>query len=199
MTFSGKPTHAGIVLAAGASSRMGRPKALLETSNGRLLADVQAELLLNGGCERAIIVIGSEAASIQPRLRSPLAINFAWKVGRITSVQTGLRMLPGFAGYFILPVDTVGINVKTLLSLRQYADARKPAALRPIHRGQAGHVLWISSDAAQAVLAAPPAIETRLDTLIAPTAQELDVGDEAVATNVNTPEEWERAKRIYGL
>ena len=53
------PLFLGLVLAAGASSRMGRPKALLPTMDGRPLAVWQADRLRAAGCAEVLIVIGS--------------------------------------------------------------------------------------------------------------------------------------------
>jgi CTP:molybdopterin cytidylyltransferase MocA len=185
---------AGIILAAGASSRMGRPKALLTTENGRRLADAQAELLTSAGCERVLVVLGADAAAIHPELTSPTTVNFAWKTGRISSVQAGLRALPGFDGYFILPVDTVGIQAETIFVLRRFAEVRNPPALRPVHRGEKGRLLWVSGGVAQQILAMTSTPEGRLDEILNPVVQELDIGDGAILNNANTPEEWARLK-----
>lgn len=194
MTTTIYQRHAGIILAAGASTRMGSPKALLHTASGAPLADAQAAALTNGGCHQSIVVLGADAANIHAHLHTPVAINFAWKTGRISSVQTGLRMLPSFGGYFILPVDTVGIAAETIFAMRQYADAKRPHAIRPVHRGQKGRIAWVSAGIAQIILATVSTPDGRLDELINPIAQEIDIGDGAILNNVNTPEDWERLK-----
>ena len=55
---------AGIVLAAGASSRMGRPKMLLPMGGGTLLSGV-AGALLGGGLARVVVVLGCDADQVR--------------------------------------------------------------------------------------------------------------------------------------
>ena len=58
------PGVAGIVLAAGASSRMGRPKMLLPLGGGTLLSTVAAALL-DGGLLEVIVVLGCDADRVR--------------------------------------------------------------------------------------------------------------------------------------
>jgi len=73
-----------IILAAGASSRMGNPKQLLEWRNRPLLehAVVNARAILG---ERIIVVLGAHAESIQATIDlssvSPI-VNPGWLAGR---------------------------------------------------------------------------------------------------------------------
>ena len=107
--------HAGIVLAAGASSRMGFPKALLPTADGVPLAMRQIQLLKDSGCFKTILVLGSEAERIRKALPPcESAVNPDWPSGRFGSVIAGLRTVAEADGVLILPVDTVGVRCSTL-------------------------------------------------------------------------------------
>ena len=86
----------GIVLAAGASRRMGSPKALLRGPDGIPLAARQAARLLAGGCEGVAVVLGAEIERIRPELPPGLATveNPRWAKGRASSLQAGLGAFP---------------------------------------------------------------------------------------------------------
>ena len=186
--------HAGLVLAAGASTRMGEPKALLLTPAGVPLAQHQANLLRHAGCEEALVVLGSDFETISKRIPNCKTVrNPDWEKGRFTSVQAGLRALHAFDGCFILPVDTVGVSVTTLQAARELADERNPVALRPTFNGQAGKIAWISRALADEWICAKTA-DTRLDEILKAKAVPLPVPDPAILNNVNTPEEWKRVK-----
>jgi molybdenum cofactor cytidylyltransferase len=85
-----------IILAAGASRRMGKLKQLLEWQNQSLLehAIQNARSLLN---ERVIVVLGAHAEAIQTsvNLDSVTAIvNSDWQEGIASSIRAGIHSLP---------------------------------------------------------------------------------------------------------
>ena len=55
-------TLTGIVLAAGAGSRLGRPKALMRTTDGEPWVARAARLLHAAGCDHVLVVLGAAAA-----------------------------------------------------------------------------------------------------------------------------------------
>src|ERR1700687_4876111 len=63
---------AGIVLAAGGSTRMGRPKMLLPAGGGTLLSAAVAPLL-EAGLELVVVVLGDRAEEIRRRAQLPAA------------------------------------------------------------------------------------------------------------------------------
>jgi CTP:molybdopterin cytidylyltransferase MocA len=89
---------AGVLLAAGEGSRLGRPKALVEIA-GRTLAERGVDLLRAGGADPVIVVTG--AARVEP----PGAVvvhNHDWRTGMGSSLATGLRALPDNAAAAVI-------------------------------------------------------------------------------------------------
>ena len=172
--------------------RMGQPKALLLTPGGIPLAQHQANLLRDAGCDEVLVVLGRDFELITNQIPGCKTIhNPAWETGRFSSVQAGLRALHVFDGCFILPVDTVGISLKTLEEARDFAERKEPAAIRPTFNGADGKIAWISKQLAAEIARAVTA-DTRLDLILQEKAVRLPVKDPAILNNVNTPEEWGR-------
>jgi len=137
------PGVAAIVLAAGASSRMGQPKMLLPIGGGTLLGAV-AGALLDAGLGRVVVVLGCDAERVRaaaglrddPRLR--LVVNDEWKSGMASSLRRGLEEC-GEAGAALVTLgDQAGLTVERV---RRIVSAWRPGVplVVPVHDGRAGH------------------------------------------------------------
>jgi len=182
--------HGGVVTAAGASSRMGSPKALLAYPDGRRLAAFQAETFRQAGCDDVVIVLGKDAERIAAELSGcRTVINLDWSKGRLTSICAGLRALPECDGYLIMPVDAVGVRVETCKQLLSHAAGQ--LALRATYKGKPGHLLWISRRLVDQLLSAQLDPDTPLNTWLKPLEEPVEVDDAAIGRNINTPADWQ--------
>jgi nicotine blue oxidoreductase len=95
VTTLGSGTCAGLLLAAGAGTRMGNPKALVAL-DGELLVDRAATVLRDGGCEPVTVVLGAEADQVRrcAGLGDAVVVdNPAWESGQASSLRVGLEAL----------------------------------------------------------------------------------------------------------
>jgi len=93
------PRFGAVILAAGGSSRMGRPKPLLEIG-GRPLVACAAEAALAAAVWPVVVVLGAHAEKIRPALaRLPVLPieNPAWSEGMASSLRAGLAALRQFS------------------------------------------------------------------------------------------------------
>jgi molybdenum cofactor cytidylyltransferase len=111
---------AGVVLAAGASRRLGSPKQLLSWRGEPLVRQV-ARVALDAGLSPVVVVTGSSAPEVGAVLQGlPLTevFNPDWEGGQSTSLVAGLRTLPMHAGAAIfLLSDQPQVPVDLLRSL----------------------------------------------------------------------------------
>jgi CTP:molybdopterin cytidylyltransferase MocA len=132
-----------VILAAGASARMGRPKALVEFDGRTCL-----ELILDavGGLGEPVVVLG--AAHDEIRKRVPLsavrvAINPDPARGQTSSLKTGLARLPPSAAAFLFhPVDVPLVTRADVAKLvDSFLGTRDPgkAIFVPSHAMRRGH------------------------------------------------------------
>ena len=133
-----------ILLAAGESSRMGRPKSLLEWF-GQPLVLAQTESLIDGGAERVIVVTGihhdeiSQVVWDHPRVT--LANNADWATGKTTSIKTGLDHLSAECQTIIvLAVDQPRPDWVIERTLQSHIAAQRPIT-SPRYNGHGGHPL----------------------------------------------------------
>ena len=88
-----------IILAAGASTRMGQPKQLLPLAGQPLLLRA-VDVALGSSAWPIVVVLGANADSIRPLLaRLPVLVveNSAWVEGMASSIRTGIAVLQQFS------------------------------------------------------------------------------------------------------
>lgn len=87
---------AGIILAAGSSSRLGTPKQLL-LWQGQPLVRIVSQKLLMTGIQPIIVVVGAEKNTVKKALEDldiTTVENLYWKEGISTSIRAGIAALP---------------------------------------------------------------------------------------------------------
>ena len=86
-------TVAGLLLAAGAGTRFGRPKALVRFE-GELLVERGVRLLAEGGCDPVLVVLGAQADVVQEAAAlADVVVATDWKRGMGASLRAGLHAL----------------------------------------------------------------------------------------------------------
>ena len=169
--MSSTPRICAVILAAGASSRMGRDKALLPWPpaepgasapvEGTLLS---AAILALQPFTQAVIVVASRNAEhlapIVARHGASMALNPDPDRGQFSSIQVGLRAVLdcGCDAAMLTPVDCPPMSAATLALLRESflsALARGMWAVAPENDGRRGHPLLASRQLIEAYLAAP--------------------------------------------
>lgn len=189
---------AGIILAAGASSRMGTPKALLdyrgETFVRRLVR------VLGTACEPVIVVLGYHADVLRPLVPADanIVVNPDPSRGQLSSLQTALAALPAdVEGFAFIPVDSPAVAEDTVTQLARTFEKRDPSTLFVIPRlsGKRGHPVLATRSIAEEVLALPATAEAR-DVVHAhiDRTQYVDVEDPGIFTDVDDPEAYRLLK-----
>jgi molybdenum cofactor cytidylyltransferase len=189
---------AGIILAAGASSRMGTPKALLdyrgETFLGRLVR------VLGASCNPVIVVLGYHADVLRQQVPAParVVINPDPSRGQLSSLQTGLAAVPADAdGFAFIPVDSPAVAQDTVAKLARMFERRNPSTLFVIPRqsGKRGHPVVAARSIAAEILALPAAAEAReVVHAHVDCTEYVDVDDPGIFTDVDDPEAYRRLK-----
>jgi CTP:molybdopterin cytidylyltransferase MocA len=133
---------AGLLLAAGAGTRMGRPKALVVDDDGTSWLARGVETLRAGGCDEVVVVLGAAADEARELVPDDVAVVVAadWAEGMSASLRAGLDHLEGTDADAAL-VSLVDLpDVSAAVVRRVLAAGADPAALvRTTYDGRPGH------------------------------------------------------------
>jgi molybdenum cofactor cytidylyltransferase len=188
-----------IVLAAGESRRMGRPKLLLPYGESTIIETVVGNVV-RSRVDGTLVVLGGDRQGIEEKIRGlsvRTVINRAYKDGMLSSVRRGLSSLPSSAraALFVL-ADQPDIPSAVIDSLiNAYRSGRKGIVL-PVYQNKRGHPLLIDLKYRGEIEALSPDIGLRgLIREHGDDVLEVRISSPNVLTDIDRPEDYERARR----
>jgi molybdenum cofactor cytidylyltransferase len=199
------PSFAGVILAAGESSRMGRDKALLPwppaipgqvpSSETFLSTAIRA---LSLATEFVVVVVGKNEQALAPVIYAQgasLVANPDPNRGQFSSLQVGLHEVldHGRDAAMVTLVDRPPVGARTIRILRDAfaISGQNTWAIIPEFSGKHGHPYLIGREMIEAFLRVPAtSIARDVEHAQQDHIQYVKVDDPLVGLNVNTPEDY---------
>lgn len=194
-TWSAPGVHDAVVLAAGASSRLGTPKALVDAGGEPAIVRI-VRLLRDSDAREIVVVTGAERERIERVLLGDVRLvhNVGWANGRTGSLKAAIQTLKPGAGVLVWPVDHPAVDAETVRAL-----LRKKGAIRvPVQAGRRGHPTYFSASLKGEILDLKDD-EPLHRVLHAKPARvvEVPVADAGIHFNLDTPVDIERLDAYF--
>lgn len=187
----------GVILSAGESSRMGRPKALLPIDGVRFVEKI-VSTLKSTNVGNIIVVLGHNGEEMRQKISDlpvTILINQYYKQGQLSSLQVAIRHLESSGspvdGILVHLVDHPYIEAKLVnLMIKRFNETKKLIVV-PRFQGRRGHpvifarALFAELLAAATDLGAKPVVHAHRDDTL-----EIDTDDKGVLIDIDTPEEY---------
>ena len=182
-----------IILAAGNSSRMGRPKFTLTLPNGTTFLENIIEQYSDFGCREIVVVLNHEGAelikerSINIPSQIQMVLNPHPELGRFYSIKTGIKQVKS-SYTFIHNVDNPYAKKEVLDKMY---DAKKEAAvIKPINNNKGGHPVLISKQVMDYILQEKNHNINFKYVLKMFSGKKVEVQDGSILLNINTYDEY---------
>jgi molybdenum cofactor cytidylyltransferase len=194
----------GVILAAGASTRMGTPKAALTLLRpGETFVSALAARFVDAGLPDIVVVTGASDAAVRQALgpiRSPVRVvcNSRWQEGQLTSLLAGMIDREGevLEGVMMTLVDTPLVSIDTLrLLVRTWRQTRAPI-VRPARGGVHGHpvifdaMIFDELRSADPTLGAKSVVRAYSDRIV-----NVAVEDAGAFIDIDTPDDYQHVLR----
>jgi nicotine blue oxidoreductase len=178
-------TVAGLVLAAGAGTRFGQPKAPV-VIDGERLVDRAVRVLTEGGCDPVYVVLGAWVGAVDG---ADIVVNDGWPEGMGSSLRIGLEALTSQSEAEAVIVTLVDLPGLSADAIRRIVDTDADLAVAS-YDGERGHPVrlarrhWAAAIAvAQGDEGARRLLRGRDDVVL------VEVGDVAAGYDVDVPVE----------
>ena len=181
-------TAYGLLLAAGAGTRLGTPKALVHDADGTSWLRRGVSALADGGCPVVTVVLGAAAEEALPILEgagATVVVAGDWAEGMGASLRAGLEALgPSPADAVVVTlVDLPDVGAEVVARLA--AGAGAATLRRAAYDGRPGHPVVLGRDHWAGVLATAEGDRGARDYLSAHEVERVECGDLASGADVD--------------
>lgn len=188
-----------VILAAGRSERMRRPKALLPVSRGghTFVAHLISTFRTADDDDVVVVIRPDDAAlrSAVERCAARTVENAHADRGQLSSLIAGLDAVdhPGVRAILVMPVDIPLVRAETIRAVKAAFLASGAPIVRAVHGGGHGHPVIFARRVFDELRRADPGVGAR-SVLRAHTHDLLDVevDDAGMLRDVDTPDDYER-------
>jgi molybdenum cofactor cytidylyltransferase len=187
---------AGLILAAGESTRMGTDKALL-LYRDRTFLETIAQAFRDAGLERITVVLGHHAEEIRGKTNLEgveVVVNENYARGQTSSLQAGLRKLAGpkVEAVVLSLVDHPGISAETVRTIVARFRETQCAVVVPTYQNQRGHPVLIARGLFDELLRLSP--DSGANAILRRHYSEkgmVETNDPGILLDIDTPEAYQ--------
>lgn len=188
-----------LVLAAGRSSRMGRPKATLPLEGSDTFLTRIVRTFLDAGVDDVVVVVGTDAdaivASFAPSgLPARFVVNRDPDLGQLSSLVAGLGVVdrPGVVAALVTLVDVPLVSAATVRAVVERYRATHVPVVRPTSGARHGHPLLVDRALFDAFRSAEASDGAKPIVRAHATPQgDLPIDDEGAFRDIDTRDEYE--------
>jgi len=199
MSLSDKIPIAAIILAAGASIRMGEPKQLLPVGGQPMVRRV-AEAVCAASLAQVVVVIGANAEAVGQAvdgLPVEIVLNDRWPEGMTASLHAGLRALrPEIRAALVVLADQSRLAAKLIQALVDCYHTTGAPVIAPFYQGRRGRPVLFDRALFPELLAASDN-KGRREVIARHRDQmaRVEVGDPAVFRDIDTRQDYEEIRQ----
>ena len=191
-----------IVLAAGASSRMGQVKAAMPFGQmGETILSRIVSTLLAGGVPQIVVVAGAHVDAVQQAMpphepRARVVEHAGWQQGQLSSLIAGLAVVDDhllLEAVVVTPVDVPLLTASTVAAVIEAWRRTRAPIVRPVDGERHGHPVIFDRSIFDELRGADPNIgakavfATHRDRVL-----NVEVKDAGAFEDIDTPEDYRR-------
>jgi molybdenum cofactor cytidylyltransferase len=190
---------AAIILAAGSSSRMGRPKALLPYAGTTFLGRI-LDLYSGSGVGKIVVVLWKDDEALRaeiPAGDATAVFNLRPEGGQISSLVAGIAAVESLrpSAIVVHPVDHPAVAAATVRGIVSSALVHPGRIVVPVCAGRRGHPVVFPSSCFRELQTVPPGQGARTVTRAnSSMVLEMETEDEGILKDIDTPEEYARLR-----
>jgi len=189
-----------IILAAGASARMGSPKALLRIGDETFVRRI-LRVLRDAGLPVAVVVVRPGQKGIAAEVAAGgfgrVVENPRADTGQLSSLVAGIDAIDGFYvdGALVTLVDVPRISVAAVSALLARVQTSRAPVIRAVHEGRHGHPVIFRRELFDRLRQADPAVGAKA-VMRTVEIEDVEVHEPGIAQDVDTPADYERLRGI---